>query len=126
MGVLRSVRDDRGVRTVVAKVAHEVSERPPILLTVGQQVDVGERDTEWPEFVFVTAAHGSGWVPARYLSAPSGSAVVVTGYDTTELPTHISEVLEVVAEDVPSGWLWCRSADGREGWVPVKTLEAAD
>ena len=111
------------MRTLAAKVAHEISERPPILLAVGQQVDVGERDTEWPEFVFVTAAHGSGWVPARHLSAASGTAVVVTAYDTTELPTRVGEVVEVVAEDLPSGWLWCRSGEGREGWVPVKTLE---
>ena len=89
-------------------------------------MDVGERDTEWPEFVFVTASHGSGWVPARHLSASSGTAVVTTAYDTTELPTHIGEILEVVTEDLTSGWLWCRSAEGREGWVPVKTVDAVD
>ena len=121
---MRSVRDDRAVRTVVAKVAHDISARPPLRLDVGQQVDVGDRDTEWPEFVFVTASQGSGWVPARHLSASSGTAVVVTTYDTTELPTQVGDVLEVVVEDLTSGWLWCRSSEGREGWVPVKTLEA--
>ena len=87
---------------------------------------VGDRDIAWPEFVFVTASHGSGWVPARHLSAPSGTALVLTAYDTTELPTHVGDVLEVVAEDRTSGWLWCRTPEGREGWVPVKTLEVAD
>lgn len=81
----------------------------------------GDQDPEWPEFVFVTAAHGTGWVPARYLSQPFGPAVVQTRYDTTELPTQVSEVLEVVAEDVTSGWLWCRSSTGRQGWVPIRT-----
>lgn len=118
------VDDGRMVRTVVAKVAHRVSERPPLRLAVGQRVEVGDRDTEWPEFVFVTAADGSGWVPARYLSAPSGAAVVQTAYDTTELATHVGEVLQVVAEDFISGWLWCRSHGGGEGWVPVNTLDA--
>jgi hypothetical protein len=111
------------MRRVVAKVAHEIPDRPPLRLNVGQRVDVGERDTEWPEFVFVTAPQGCGWVPARYLSAPSGSAVVRTGYDTTELPTHVGEVLDVAAEDLASGWVWCRSREGREGWVPLKTLD---
>jgi len=54
-----------------------------------------------------------------------GAAVVQTPYDTTELPTEIGEVLEVLAQDLESGWLWCRSRSGREGWVPVKTLEVS-
>ncbi|MBO0827835.1 MAG: hypothetical protein J2P24_08640 [Streptosporangiales bacterium] len=110
-------------RTVVATVAHEIPERPPIRLAVGQPVRVGDRDTEWPEFVFVTAADGAGWVPARNLSASSGAAIVLTAYDTTELPTRAGEVLQVVAEDLAGGWLWCRSREGREGWVPVDTLD---
>jgi hypothetical protein len=110
---------------VVARIAHEIPDRAPLRLSVGQHVQVGERDTEWPEFVFVTAQHGSGWVPARHLSAQSGSAVVRAAYDTTELPTETGEVLEVVAEDRESGWLWCQSSSGREGWVPVKTLDVS-
>jgi hypothetical protein len=29
---------------------------------------IGDRDDEWPEFVFVTAAHGTGWVPIKSLA----------------------------------------------------------
>jgi hypothetical protein len=108
---------------VVAVAAHEIPERPPIRLSPGDQVQVGRRDTEWPEFVFVTSAHGEGWVPARHLSADLGPAIVRAAYDTTELPTLPGDVLEVLEEDRRSGWLWCRSAAGREGWVPVKTVE---
>lgn len=117
--------DDHAMRELVARVAHVIPERPPLHVAVGDQVEVGERDTAWPEFVFVTAAHGSGWVPARHLSASSGSAVARTIYDTTELSTQVGDVLQVVTEDLTSGWLWCRSADGREGWVPLKTLGSA-
>lgn len=45
-------------------------------------------------------------------------------YDTTELPTQVGDVLDVVTEDLQSGWLWCGSDDGRLGWVPVRTVEA--
>jgi hypothetical protein len=117
-----TVADDCAMRRVVAKVAHEIPDRPPLQLTVGQRVDVGDRDTEWPEFVFVTAAQGSRWVPARHLSAPSGHAVVRTEYDTTELPTRVGELLHVV-EDLTSGWLWCRPREGHEGWVPLTPLD---
>lgn len=64
---------------------------------------------------------GTGWVPARHLSQPSGAAVVTIAYDTTELPAAVGEILEVLTEDLESGWLWCRSA-GRDGWVPAHTV----
>jgi hypothetical protein len=124
VSALTGRRDDRIMRTVVAKVARRIPARQPLRLAIGDRVEVGQRDTEWPEFVFVTAEHGSGWVPARHLSASSGTAVLTTSYDTTELPTHVGDLLEVLAEDDASGWLWCRSGDSREGWVPINTLEA--
>jgi hypothetical protein len=94
----------------VAIDAHEIPERPPLSLAAGDVVAVGRRDDDWPAFVFVTAAHGSGWVPSRHLSVETGQAVMVTPYDTTELPTTVGETLDVVARDDESGWLWCRSA----------------
>lgn len=114
------------MRLVTARKAHEIPDRPPLQLIVDEEVQAGDRDAEWPEFVFVTTRQGTGWVPARHLSQPSGSAVVETAYDTTELPTRVGEVLEVVSEDLVSGWLWCRSISNsgrRQGWVPMKTVE---
>jgi Variant SH3 domain len=99
---------------VVVIEAHEIPQRPPLSLAAGDVVAVGRRDDDWPAFVFVTAARGSGWVPSRYVAVETGHAVVVTAYDTTELPTRVGETLDVVGRDDESGWLWCRSADGRE------------
>lgn len=110
---------------LVAQVAHEIPARPPIQLEVGERVEVGERDDEWPAFVFVTAARGSGWVPERHLDRDGSTAVVAESYDTTELPTREGEALEAVREDEMSGWVWCRAQSGREGWVPQKTLASA-
>jgi hypothetical protein len=115
--ILRSVN-----RVVVARSAHEIPDRPPLRLEVGDRVTVGERDREWPAFVFVTSRNGSGWVPERHLDRRGTSGVVTEEYDTTELPTREGEQLEVLREDVASGWLWCRADDGREGWVPERTL----
>jgi hypothetical protein len=95
-------------------------------LAAGDVVTVDKRDVDWPSFVFVTGAHGSGWVPSRHLSAETGKAKLLTGYDTTELPTSVGEKLEVIVRDDESGWLGCRSADAREGWVPSRTLRPTD
>jgi len=111
-----------GMIRAVARVAHTIPERAPLRLAVGDEVELGERDAEWPAFVFVVAPGGSGWVPARHLSRSSGRARVLAPYDTTELPTARGQVLDVLAEDRESGWVWCRDFDGREGWVPAKTL----
>lgn len=110
----------------MARLGHEIPERAPLQLVVGQEVVVEKRDTEWPEFVFVTTTHGSGWVPARYLNQTRNKALVRIAYDTTELPTKNGDVLELLKEDARSGWSWCRARNGREGWVPARTLAAID
>lgn len=110
------------VHRVVARSAHEIPARSPMRVQAGDRVEVGERDVEWPAFVFVTTDTGSGWVPERHLLRDGAAAVVIEAYDTTELPTRQGEALEAVRTDSLSGWIWCRASDGREGWVPERTL----
>jgi hypothetical protein len=43
-----------------ATAPHEIPDRPPIQVVPGQQVQVGQRDTEWPAFVFITTGKDSG------------------------------------------------------------------
>ncbi|NUT36464.1 MAG: hypothetical protein HOV79_25705 [Hamadaea sp.] len=113
------------MKTAIVHVAHEIPDRQPLRIAAGDEVRVGARDTEWPEFVFVTALGGSGWVPARHLSADAGTALVLTAYNTQELATRVGERLAVLEEDEQSGWSWCRAESGGEGWVPIKTLDVA-
>ena len=110
---------------VVMTATHEVPSRAPIRVSPGDVVDVGDRDTDWPAFVLVTSTDGAGWVPSRHLSADRGRATVLSGYDTTELATQAGEVLDVLDADVASGWLWCRNAQGRQGWVPQRAVTGA-
>ena len=30
------------------------------------------------------------------------------------------------ADDDYPGWLWCRAADGREGWIPIELLSSRE
>lgn len=110
------------VRLVVAHTAHALPSRPPIQLAAGDRVRVAERDDEWPAFVFVSCARGAGWVPERHLDRDGSSAVVKEPYDTTELATRKGQQFEVLSEDRLSGWIWCRAASGREGWIPARAL----
>lgn len=106
-----------------ARNSHQIPDRAPIRLAPGEPVMVGERDTDWPAFVFVTSVSGQGWVPARHLSAASGAAVVELAYDTTELAVAPGQEVTVVERDDESGWWWCRADGGAEGWVPVAVFE---
>jgi Variant SH3 domain len=110
------------MKRVVTRAGHEISDRPPIRVEVGERVEVRERDEEWPAFVFVITRQGSGWIPERHLDRDGSNAVVKVAYDTTELPVREGEELEVLREDLPSGWMWCRAKNGREGWIPERTL----
>lgn len=106
-----------------ATTAHVIPERKPIQVTPGQHVRAGQHDTQWPAFVFVTTDDGAGWVPERLLDTSRDPAVVITGYDTTELATTAGEELALISADNPSSWAWVRNAAGREGWVPLSTVE---
>lgn len=79
-------------------VEHEIPDYHPIQLERGERVAVEERGSEWPECVRVTAASGSGWVPARHLSSERGTATVVVAHDTTELPTVPREQLVALGQ----------------------------
>lgn len=105
---------------------HEIPDRPPLTVTPGESVTVGERDTEWPAFVFVTSEHGTGWVPARHLEIEGTTGVVRVAYDTTELPARTGETVELLSDDPESGWAWCRNDRGTEGWIPHRALARAD
>jgi hypothetical protein len=117
-----ALRDNGRMTRLRATTAHVIPERPPIQVSPGQQVQTGQRDDEWPAFVFVTTDDGAGWVPERYLDTSRDPVVVISGYDTTELATATGEELILIKRDDPSGWAWVRNAAGREGWVPLSTV----
>jgi hypothetical protein len=118
-----ALRENDSMTRLRATAAHTIPERPPIRVVPGQRVQVGQRDTQWPAFVFVTTTDGAGWIPERHLNASSDPAVVMTGYDTTELETTAGEELTLIKRDDPSGWAWVRNAAGQQGWVPLRTVE---
>jgi len=116
-------RENDSMTRLRATAAHTIPERPPIRVTPGQQVQAGQRDSDWPAFVFITTDDGAGWVPERYLDTSADPALVVTAYDTTELATAAGEELTLLERDDPSGWALVRNAEGGEGWVPLSTVE---
>jgi mannitol-1-/sugar-/sorbitol-6-/2-deoxyglucose-6-phosphatase len=112
---------------VTVVLSHAGPDRSPIRLEPGETFSVGQRDDEWPAFVFVTKSSGEGWVPKRILeqTADDGRYTLRPGfsYDTTELDADPGDVLQVVETDLSSGWLWCENSSGITGWIPSRCVE---
>ncbi len=99
--------------------------QPPIVMRAGEALQVIETETSerWPAFVLVVnGAGGRGWVPERYLRRQGKAAVAIRPYDTTTLAPARGDVLTVLEEDRESGWVWCRDANGHEGWFAMDSV----
>lgn len=109
----------------VLTATHEPPRRPPLVVCPGDCVRVGERDDDWPEFVFVTTAAGAGWVPARFIEIEGDRGTVKVAYDTAELAAAKGQLVEMIHDDPESGWDWCQDAQGTQGWLPHRVLKTA-
>ena len=94
----------------------------PIRFARGEPVQVGRRDSEWPEFLWATDAQGrSGWVHQRYLDRDSGAAKATRNYSARELDATCGERVQLL--DEAGGWWWCENTDGVQGWLPTRDLD---
>jgi SH3-like domain-containing protein len=94
----------------------------PVGFAAGDTVQVGERDREWPEYLWVTDADGrSGWVHQRYLDSDRGSAHAMHDYTARELDAEAGQRVALI--DEAGGWWWCENEHGAQGWLPARDLE---
>ena len=101
---------------------HRSPDRPAIRVSAGDSVTLGERDSDWPQFVWATLAQGlGGWIPAALFDRDTGTATALDDYDTRELATRIGESINVHYEQ--EGWWWAENANGESGWIPARAIE---
>ena len=105
--------------------AHRAPDRPPIRVAAGDSVTLGERDSDWPQFVWTTLAQGlGGWIPAVLFDRDIGEATALSDYDTRELDTAIGEIL--ILHHHQEDWWWAENANGDSGWIPARAIEVID
>ena len=104
---------------------HRAPDRPAIQVASGERVTLGDRDTEWPEFVWTALANGlGGWVPTTLFDAERGQAMAMDAYDTTELNADAGDI--VVVERELADWWWAIDAHGNSGWLPARKLDLVE
>lgn len=93
----------------------------PLEVRAGEAVSVGERDREWPSFLWCTTAAGrSGWVPEAVLVWKGDRAILREDYSARELTVEVGERLLVARRE--GGWAWVCNERGESGWVPERHL----
>lgn len=96
----------------------------PIGFAAGDIVTLGERDTEWPAFIWTTTPidGNAGWAPFDWLKPlGDGRAEALRDYSAQELDVDADDEVALLHE--LGGWWWCERADGRCGWVPASHLD---
>jgi hypothetical protein len=94
----------------------------PIAFAAGEALTLGERDQEWPDFVWATDPRGrSGWAPLAAIDARLVPAIACESYSARELDADAGATLTLLRET--GGWWWARNGAGAEGWLPARDLE---
>jgi hypothetical protein len=102
---------------------HHAAFPDPLVVRDGEQLAVGDRQTEWHGWLWCTGQDGKGgWVPEGYVERRGDRAALLVDYDATELSVRTGE--EVLVGEEVGDWRWCTNHAGQSGWVPVRNLAA--
>ncbi len=98
----------------------------PIGFASGEIVTLGERDTEWPAFIWTITSDGNaGWAPFDWLKPlGDGRAEALRDYSARELDAEVGDLL--VLHHELGGWGWCKREGGQCGWLPAENLDRSD
>jgi hypothetical protein len=96
--------------------------RDPLRFGAGESVELGARDTDWPEFIWATDRHGrSGWAHESFLDRDHGIAIARRDYTARELDAASGERVRLIEQ--AGGWWWTENTRGEQGWLPARDLD---
>jgi SAM-dependent methyltransferase len=104
--------------------SHQASYTYALVVQPGEILDVKERETPWPGWLWCTNQSGvSAWLPQVYLERSGDQARALRRYSSLELSVTSGEIL--TGDEIVADWVWCSKEDGQQGWVPLENLETA-
>jgi uncharacterized protein YgiM (DUF1202 family) len=109
---------------------YERSNPAPLIGKAGETVTLlGETDP-WennPAWVWLKCRDARGniaWTPANYLTIAGDTATLTRDYSALEMTAQAGDAVTILEEE--SGWYWCRTATGEEGWLPISHVARDD
>ena len=101
---------------------YRVAYPDPLVVRAGEELRVGEEDTDYRGWAWCTNLSGKGgWFPLNNIEWAGRVGRARDAYEATELSANAGDELVMSREE--SGWAWCTNRDGRSGWIPVAHLE---
>ena len=93
----------------------------PITARRGDRLVFERRESEWPGWIWCTTqGNVAGWIPESWVVIDDDHCVMRRDYTAVELTVAQDDGVPVMREE--SGWAGARTADGREGWLPLDHL----
>jgi hypothetical protein len=111
----------------IVKIAYKSKYPNPIHFQVGDSVEIGIQDEEFPGWIWVITADGNqGWAPIQYLQIDTfgKNAIAFQEYSAKELNTRTGELLVLFYEF--NGWGWVENEHKETGWVPLSSIKRMD
>jgi len=96
----------------------------PIALSAGETIELSGRQDIWDGYIWLWArctAGKEGWIPDSLVRTMNGRQIAGEDYSAMELTCKRGQVVTGIKET--HGWVLCRTAEGRTGWVPRNHLE---
>jgi hypothetical protein len=91
----------------------------PVALRAGDKVTVDpqkSKDTDVLGWLWVHGPDGrEGWAPEAWLAGDGERRTITRDFNAIELNVAVGETLELLIGE--SGFVWCRTPDGRQGWL---------
>ena len=101
--------------------AYTASQNNPIEISKGDMLIVGEEYKGNPNWVsWIKCAHiltgKESWVPKQLIKIIGSEGIALSDYSAKELT--VGKGVRVEIQKSMSGWSWCRTESGEEGWLP--------
>ena len=103
------------------KEAYRSMYAQPIQMRAGEDLSIGDKESEYPGWVWCLHAGGrSGWVPQQYLEIKGREAKALCDYDAAEMTAAVGEMLTLHL--LESGWYWAEKENAEMGWIPAEQV----
>ncbi|MBC6112887.1 SH3 domain-containing protein [Pedobacter fastidiosus] len=106
-------------------IAYKRQYENPIILNVGDVVDLGEEEKEdkWLGWIWAEFKNNQGWIPIQILEIANDRKTgrVLEYYSANELDVGQGDVIEKIKS--VDGWSWSRKIiNNEEGWIPDEVI----
>lgn len=108
------------------KEAYSTPYEAPIILNIGDIVNLDEKKTEekWYGWIWAENTTHKGWIPIQIVDifANNKKGRVLESYSAKELNVDVGDFIETVKS--LNGWTWCKNIQTKEeGWIPNEIIE---